>query len=218
MFITIKSTSPISIIINPPPPTVTPACINQQILIATVHANIHGQSDPQTNGMDLMRLFLRETAGVVQWISWYLDSRDDEYDSVSWNGVQIWRDRTNYNCDFRGLGTWTSATKELGFYLPWGGNGRPNPCYQEVTRKVKCGAGNHVLRFTSDIDQAISDESWCVDPLHTHVYPCLLVTTHLCPCTLGLTISTLVCWAWQGKVRKKVLLPTEHLHSYTLTE
>jgi hypothetical protein len=97
---------------------------------------------------------------VVQWISWYIDSRDNEFDSVFWNGAQIWRDRTESTC---AGDAWTSATKSLGFYLPWSKGNAPTPCYQEVTKKVKCSPGTNELRFTSDINQAITDESWCVE-------------------------------------------------------
>ena len=46
------------------------------------------------------------------------------------------------------------------WYLPWGGHRYKNPCYYAGTKVVNCKTGSNQIRFTSDIDQAISDESW----------------------------------------------------------
>lgn len=85
------------------------------------------------------------------------DSRDMEWEHVYWNGKHVWRDRTNYNC----AGSAAKSSPDKGpWYLPWGGHRYQNPCYMEVTVKVKCDRGLNTMRLRSEIDQHIGDESW----------------------------------------------------------
>ena len=88
---------------------------------------------------------------IVSWKSWSIDSRDDEWDRVYIDGVLVWEDQAHHSCG----GDWTQCCTD--FPQRWGGSG--DICYQDVSVNVGC-SGEMLVRFTSEIDQDISDEGW----------------------------------------------------------
>ena len=91
----------------------------------------------------------------VSWVSWAIDSRDNEVDSVQIDGVEVWANAAR---------CWNSAGDgwELGpndFPNPYQGQADNQVCRHMMTVQVPCSGSMH-LNFLSGIDQAEADESW----------------------------------------------------------
>jgi hypothetical protein len=102
----------------------------------------------------------------VSWVSWAIDSRDNEVDSVQLDGVEVWANAAR---------CWGEAGEgwELGpgdFPNPYGGQSDDQVCRHEVTVQVPCSGTLHV-NFLSGIDQAEDDESWAFSDVRVIARP-----------------------------------------------
>ena len=88
----------------------------------------------------------------VTWRSWAIDSRDNEVDSVTIDGVEAWSQAVS--CP----GTdWEIGPPD--FPNPWGGQDDGRVCFQHHVYEAPCSGTMHVV-FHSGIDQSEDDEGW----------------------------------------------------------
>lgn len=101
------------------------------------------------------------TSCTVSWRSWSADSRDNEWDHVNVNGVQVWAQQAHYTCP----APWITCHYVNGNPSAWCDDwpfqhSNYATCYIDQTVEVDCSQGSVHLHFNSQIDQGFSNEKW----------------------------------------------------------
>jgi len=129
--------------------------------------NSHSVRGPWGNNLQTVTAtFSKATSGYCKysWRQWYSDSRDSEEDRVYINDNLVYSSRQQWS----GSGCGTSGyTDGDGGHWPntWGGYPNSPACYRDVEVEAACNSGSNVIRFESDIDQALNDEGWAIGNL-----------------------------------------------------
>lgn len=102
---------------------------------------------------------------TVSWRSWYVDSRDNEVDSVYIDGKKVWSQKAHFGCPQLGK-SWIAGPKD--FPNPWHGGHENEVCMMDVKVEVPCKQ-TLTLNFRSGIDQSENDEAWAFSDVRVAV-------------------------------------------------
>eukprot|EP01050_Picozoa_sp_SAG11_P011710 SAG11_NODE_1258_length_5362_cov_16.457534_4_plen_304_part_00 len=130
---------------------------NSEITNVGSAGNVHGPWGNDVRDVTLeVRLPEDNAFCEVSWRQWAIDSRDNEVDSVTIDGEEVWS--MAINCPDQGCGRmgWEEGPED--FPAPWGGSG--GACFDEIKVQVPCEPPTLTINFSSGIDQGEADESW----------------------------------------------------------